>query len=162
MVKDATGSVALLNQAISENLHATMRHAIVARLWAAAGWVAIATHVERGLADELTTAQRLIDRLVFLGAHPVVEPRPLALLRSAEEALSDDLALQEAAVAGIRLAINATLASGDAGTRRLFEAMLVDEEAHLDWLRYAAQQLGTLGPAQFLILQTLGADQEAA
>jgi bacterioferritin len=51
---------------------------------------------------------------------------------------------------GIRLAVEA----GDNGTRTLLEAILTDEEDHVDWLEAQLDQIKQIGIQNYLTEQT--------
>ncbi len=67
--------------------------------------------------------------------------------------LENDRSAEEGAIKayneGIRLAVDVA----DNGTRELLESILKDEEEHLDWIEAQLDQMGQMGPQNFLSMQ---------
>ncbi len=81
---------------------------------------------------EMTHAERIAERLAFLGGKPPVEPAPVTVGGSIKEMLEIDVQAEKEAIEMYREIIQLAEKEGDYVTRRLFEDILIDEENHLD------------------------------
>ena len=61
-----------------------------------------------------------------------------------------DLVLERSAIERYNRGIAMAVAKGDNGTRELFEAKLVGEETHADWLETQLGLIGKLGEVPYL------------
>jgi bacterioferritin len=100
-------------------------------------------------------AEGLIERLLFLDAIPQVsvalQPKIGATVK---EHLEIDLADELSAVAEYNAAVNLCAGSGDAGSKELFEHMILDEERHADFLEAQLTAIDQMGVANYLAQQT--------
>ena len=71
-----------------------------------------------------------------------------------EAQLRNDLAAELVAVAGYNLGVTQAAELADNGTRDLFESILTDEEAHVDWIEAQLDQIGHMGIQNYLSEQT--------
>lgn len=81
---------------------------------------------------EMAHAERIAERLVFLGGKPPIKPSPITIGDSVEEMLKIDVEAEKEAIEMYKEIIQLAEKKGDYVTRRLFEDILVDEENHLD------------------------------
>lgn len=107
--------------------------------------------------EEIEHAARITRRIVFLEGSPVPQAAraPAPALPVAEQ-LRRDHELVKHAIDHLQGAIAWCERQGDAGTRALFEEMLVDEESHLDWLETQLDVIGRIGMAEYLQEQGIG------
>jgi bacterioferritin len=110
--------------------------------------------VEKRAIDEMKHAERLIGRIIFLEGRPVVSNlNKINIGPEVEAQIKNDWTAEEGAVksynAGIRLAAEV----GDNGTREMFESILKDEEAHIDWLEAQLDQIKQMGVQNYLVEQ---------
>lgn len=102
----------------------------------------LAARMREEMAEELGHAGQFIDRILFLGGDPVVEPEKTPK-RAASLKDMFDADLDEETNAIDFYTASALTASDDhdLGTRILFETIALDEEGHKDWV---SRQLGLL------------------
>jgi len=110
--------------------------------------------VEERAITEMRHAEKLIGRLLFLEGTPIVSNlKKMSIGADVEAQLKNDLASELDAVkaynAGIRLAVEVS----DNGTRELLEAILTDEEDHVDWLEAQLDQVRQMGIQNYLVEQ---------
>jgi len=86
---------------------------------------------EIGIA-EMKHAEAIAERLAYLGGTPTTKPDPIFVGGSLKEMLRKDVKAEEEAIALYKQTIQVADKEGDITTRRLFEEILGDEEAHHD------------------------------
>lgn len=79
---------------------------------------------------EMLHAERIAERLDYLGAEPTTKPSEIKVGKSAEEMLKLDVAAEEEAIGMYREIIRLAGEEGDSTTRQLFEQILAEEEGH--------------------------------
>jgi bacterioferritin len=81
---------------------------------------------------EMKHAERLAERLDYLGGVPTTKPDPIFVGGSLIEMLKQDELNEEEAINLYKQAIQAAAAEGDFTTRRLLEEILAEEEDHIN------------------------------
>ena len=80
--------------------------------------------------DEMKHAEKIAERLDYLGGVPTIKPTPINVGGSIEEMIKQDAAKEEDAIQLYRKIIKTASAENDTTTRLLFEEILSDEEDH--------------------------------
>ena len=124
-----------LNEALKNELTAVNQYWLHYRMLANWGVSKLADYERHESIDEMKHADRLADRILFLGGLPNFQM--LGRLRvgeTVEEILTADLALEHDALPPLKAAIAHCESVGDYVSRRLFTDILESEEEHVDWL----------------------------
>lgn len=79
---------------------------------------------------EMKHAEAIAERLDYLGGVPTTKPTPIEIGRNTKEMLEIDKKQEEEAIALYKEIIKLAEKEGDIVTKRLFESILADEEAH--------------------------------
>ena len=101
--------------------------------------------------EEMNDAERLIDRILLLEAHPNLQR--LDSVRSGEtakEMIELALECEESAITRLRGGVELATAAGDHGTRDLLAGMLAEEERHADYFRAQLTSIGLVGLENYL------------
>jgi bacterioferritin len=99
-------------------------------------------------------AERLIERILFLDGMPKMnEPLHVTIGQTVKEQLESDLQLEIDAVGMYNRSVELSRAEGDNASRELFETLLRDEEAHVDWLEAQLHQIKEIGYERYLSQQ---------
>jgi bacterioferritin len=104
--------------------------------------------------DEMKHADQLIERILFLEGLPNLQD--LGRLRIGEnvpEILNCDLDMELDAIPDLRAGIAYCEAHKDYVSRDLFDAILVSEEEHVDWLETQLQLVENMGLKNYLQVQ---------
>ena len=80
--------------------------------------------------DEMKHAEKIAERLFYLGGIPTVKPTPINVGGSLEEMVEHDLKAENEAIELYREIIDLAAEKEDSTTRLLFEEILTEEEEH--------------------------------
>ena len=94
--------------------------------------------------DEMKHAEKLAERIAYLGGEPVTQPSAIKTGGDLKKMLQDDLASEAKAIKNYRDHIKLCDRLGDVTTRTMLEGILSDEEGHADKF---STVLGKKGPA---------------
>lgn len=144
-----------LNEALKNELTAINQYWLHYRMLDNWG-VARLAHFEREESiDEMKHADKLADRILFLGGLPNFQL--LGRLRvgeTVEEILKADLALEEEAIPLLRDAIAHSESVRDYVSRDLFADILASEEHHVDELEKQFEMIERMGLENYIQLQS--------
>ena len=79
---------------------------------------------------EMKHAEKIAERIDYLGGEVTTQPTPITVGKTLREMLRVDKKAEEEAIALYKETIKAADAEGDVTTRELFEGILSDEEGH--------------------------------
>ncbi len=118
------------------------------------GYKKYGAYIKKQAIDEMHHADGLIERILFLDGIPEVS---IALKphigADVKKQIENDLAEEVSAVAQYNKAVEVCRKAGDNASRELFERLLKDEEAHVDWLEAQVHQMKELGYERYLSQQ---------
>ena len=80
--------------------------------------------------EEMKHAEKIAERLFYLGGIPTVKPTPIIVGGSLENMVEKDLEAENEAIELYREIIDLAAEEEDSTTRLLFEEILTDEEEH--------------------------------
>jgi len=80
--------------------------------------------------DEMKHAEKIAERLYYLGGIPTTKVTPIKIGGSLEEMVESDLKAEDEAIELYRKIIEVAAEKEDSTTRLLFEEILTDEEEH--------------------------------
>ncbi|MBP1596931.1 MAG: bfr [Acidobacteria bacterium] len=144
-----------LNEALSEELTAINQYIVHSEMCENWGYDKLATFIKKESIDEMKHAEALIERILFLEGTPNLSKyHKLNIGQKVPDMVSNDLALEYAAVTMYNGMIEAAVAAKDNGTAELLKKLLKDEEAHVDGLEEQQDQIRDLGLANYLVVQT--------
>lgn len=131
-----------LNAALSSELSAIAQYMVQAEMCQNWGYSRLAGLTKKRAIEEMHHAEGLIERLLFLDAAPQVSVQLQPKIgASVQEHLEIDLKDELDASVQYNGAVKVCTVAGDAGSRELFEHMIVDEERHADFLEAQLQAI---------------------
>ncbi len=139
-----------LNGLINQFWSGLIQHRTHATALSALGYEKLAKAMQQRISDEPETIEALQKRLLDLGGEIVFQAYAPVLGQDVRGILGNDLRLQEQGLPVLADAVRLAAERGDVVTRRLLEDVLLDEEAHLNWLRDETSLLERLGDALYL------------
>lgn len=146
--------LATLNDMLSDELTAISQYMVHSSMNENWGYGKLHAVAEKRAIDEMKHAEMLIERILFLEGEPVVSNLKKMLIGpKVEIQMKNDQESEVGAVKGYNDAILLAGKKADYGTQALFQSILKDEEAHLDWLDAQLEQISQLGLQVYLSLQ---------
>ncbi len=143
---------------VIEYLNLGLRHELTAinqfwlhyRLFDNWGLNALAKKWREELIEEMVHADRFIDRIIFLDGFPNLQTlNPLRIGENVLEVMEADLAIEMSARALYQEAAEYCLQVKDYPSRDLFEALMADEEGHVDFLETQIQLINRIGVERY-------------
>lgn len=147
--------IEFLNEALKNELTAINQYWLHYRMLDNWGVARLADFERHESIDEMKHADRLADRILFLGGLPNFQM--LGRLRvgeTVEEILKSDLALEEEAIPLLRDAIAHSESVRDYVSRDLFADILQSEEDHVDELEKQFDLIERMGMENYIQLQS--------
>lgn len=122
----------MLNEAVSRELQVSVQY-----LWQHVQWMgvkgfAVKDELKAIAIQEMKHAEKIAERLVYLGGKPTTKPAPIVVGDTLKEMLQTDKKDEEGAIALYRKIIETARKEGDEVTEKMFRGILVDEEGHHD------------------------------
>ena len=148
-----------LNEALFLELGAVNQYWVHYRLLDDWGYKKLAAKERAESIEEMHHADRLIERIIFLEGHPNLQRvAPLRIGQSIKEVLEADLAGEYDARAAYKASRELCEQLGDYVSKNLFEALLTDEEGHIDFLETQLDLLAKIGEEKYGLLNAESAE----
>lgn len=146
--------VELLNEALTFELTVTNGYFLHARMLDSWGLNKLGKVFYDLSIDEMKDADTIISRILLFDGHPNVQRlNAIRVGETPEEMLVLALDSEKAAVAQFNAAAKECHDLGDHGTASVFEAMVLDEEKHVDWFEAQLGAIERVGLPQYLAQQ---------
>jgi bacterioferritin len=143
--------IALLNEQLTSELTAINQYFLHSRMQVNWGFTKLAEHTRRESIEEMRHAERITDRILFLGGLPNYQRLfSLRIGQTVREQFTSDLAIELEVVDRLRPGIAMCREKGDITTANLFEEILRDEEEHIDYLETNLELIDKLGEQLYL------------
>ena len=147
--------IRLLNLVLKNELTSINQYFLHSRMLADWGLSELARKEYEESIDEMKHADRLIQRVLFLGGLPNLQDLgKLMIGENVREVLKCDLTLEERASQDLRVAIPHCEKVRDFVTRELFVDILENEEEHIDFLQTQFRLIEQMGIENYVQLQT--------
>jgi bacterioferritin len=145
-MKGDKGVIEYLNKALRAELTAISQYWLHFRLQNDWGYGKLAKKSRAESIEEMGHADRLMDRIIFLEGHPNLQTLdPLRIGENPKETLECDLAAEMEAVALYKEARDHCEKVRDYVSKDLFEALLADEEGHVDFIETQLDLIARIG-----------------
>ena len=141
--------IAILNEVLKAELTAINQYFLHAEMCENWGYEKMAKHTRDESIEEMTHAEKLIERILLLDGTPNMSDYfKINVGGTVQQQLENDLNLEYDAVKRLNDGIKLCVTAGDNGSRDLLESILGDEEHHIDWLEgqlHAIEEIGIEG-----------------
>src|SRR5664280_2710025 len=143
-----------LNLRLAEELTAINQYMVHSEMCSNWGYERLHKMVEKRAIDEMKHAEKLIARILFLDGRPIVSNlNKVHIGAEVPKMHESDRGAEEDAIRGYNESIRLAVEVGDNGTRELLEAILKDEEGHIDLLEAQLDQIKQMGVQNYLVEQ---------
>jgi bacterioferritin len=143
-----------LNDLLVEELTAVNQYIVHSEMCANWGFEKLHQLIEKRAIEEMKHAEKLIARILFLEGTPIVSKlNKMNIGAQVDVQLENDRVAEEGAVKLYNDSVRLAADQGDNGTREMLEAILGDEERHLDWLEAQLEQIKLMGLQNYLTEQ---------
>ncbi|GAC48645.1 bacterioferritin [Gordonia aichiensis] len=143
--------IALLNEQLTSELTAINQYFLHSKMQANWGLTELASKTRAESIEEMTHAEILTDRILFLEGLPNYQKLlPLRIGQTLREQFESDLAIELEVVERLKPGIVLCREKQDITTAKLFEEILKDEEHHIDYLETQLELLDKLGEPLYL------------
>ncbi|MCT9928783.1 bacterioferritin [Planotetraspora sp. A-T 1434] len=144
--------IALLNEQLTSELTAINQYFLHAKMQENWGYTKLASFTRGESIDEMRHAEQLTDRILFFEGLPNYQKlNTLHIGQTVREQLQADLELELGVVKRLRPGIALMRERGDITSATLFEAILADEEHHIDYLETELGLIESLGEQLYLL-----------
>jgi bacterioferritin len=143
-----------IDDLLADELTAINQYIVHSEMCANWGYNRLHDRIEKRAVQEMKHAEKLIARILFLEGTPTVSKlNAVHIGDDVPKQLQSDLAAENQAVRSYNQAIHLADKVGDAATKALLEAILGDEDAHVDWLEEQLDQIAQMGIGVYLSTQ---------
>ncbi len=141
-----------LNDLLADELTAINQYIVHAEMCDNWGYKELAEVIEKRAIQEMKHAEKHIARILFLEGKPTVNVlNKINIGGDVLAQLQNDHAAEVVAINGYNKGIKQAVELGDNGTREMLEGILVDEEAHIDWIEAQLDQIDQMGIQLYLV-----------
>jgi bacterioferritin len=146
--------IGILNDLLADELTAIDQYMVHSEMCANWGYDKLHHAIEHQAIDEMHHAELHIGRIIFLEGQPVVSKlNSIQIGKTVKEIVVNDLNAESSAVKAYNNAIRLAVEVGDNASREMLEAILKDEERHLDWGEQQCDQIEQMGLENYLAMQ---------
>ncbi len=146
--------IARLNDLLADELTAINQYMVHSEMCDNWGYEKLHKAAEKRAIDEMTHAEKLIGRILFLEGSPVVSKlNKISIGADVEKQHKNDCQAEADAVKAYNEGIAIASEVRDSGTRELLESVLKEEEEHIDWLEAQLDQIKQIGIQNYLVEQ---------
>jgi bacterioferritin len=143
-----------LNARLADELTAINQYMVHSEMCENWGYEKLHDAIEKRAITEMKHAEKLIARILFLEGLPIVsELNQMHIGADVEAQHKSDWQAEHDAIQEYNADIRAAAEYGDNGTQEMLKAILVDEEAHIDWIEAQLDQIAQIGIQNYLVEQ---------
>jgi bacterioferritin len=143
-----------LNEVLTGELTAINQYFLHSELCEHWGYGKLHKHIRKESIDEMKHAEKLMHRILLLDGLPNVQRLGTVRVgQTVPEQLKVDLETEMEAVTRLNAAIPYCRSVNDNGTAELFEEILGEEEAHIDWIETQIEAIKQVGEQNYLAQQ---------
>ena len=143
-----------LNGLLADELAAINQYVVHAEMAENWGYGKLKKSVRARSITEMKHAEKLIERILFLEGTPIVgELNKIHIGADVPQQCENDLASEMTAIASYNSAVKLATDVGDNATKEILEAILKDEDGHVNEIEEKLDQIKQMGVQQFLATQ---------
>lgn len=131
----------LLNEAIAREMQVAIQYMWQHVQWSGVKGFAVKDELEKIAIEEMKHAEKIAERLTYLGGKPTTKPSPIFVGETPKEMIERDKLDEENAIKLYKEIIKKARGEDDITTARIFEEILEDEEEHHDFFTSLLEEL---------------------
>ncbi|MCJ7507069.1 ferritin [Candidatus Bathyarchaeota archaeon] len=122
----------LLNKSIARELQVAIQYMWQHVQWSGVKGFAVQGELKSTAITEMKHAEKIAERLFYLGGIPTTKPEPIFVGTALKEMIEKDKKDEEGAIQLYKQVVELARKEGDETTNRIFREILEDEEEHHD------------------------------
>ena len=130
----------MLNKAIARELQVSIQYMWQHVQWKGVEGYAVSDEFKEVAVKEMKHAEKIAERLWYLGGKPTIKPNPINVGETLKEMINFDIKAEAEAIAMYKDIMEIALKEGDAATREIFEEIEEEEEEHHDFFTSALEK----------------------
>jgi len=123
----------MLNQAIAREMQVSIQYMWQHVQWKGVEHFAVSEEFKKIAVTEMKHAEKIAERLWYLGGKPTTKPSPITVGDKLQEMIDFDVKAELEAISMYKEIMDIALKEGDAATREIFEEIEEEEEEHHDF-----------------------------
>jgi bacterioferritin len=123
----------MLNQAIAGELQAIIQYMWQHVEWKGIEHYAVSEGIKKIAMGEMEHAEKVAERLWYLGAKPTIKPAPIFVGENLDEMINFDIKAELEAISLYKQIMEQAQKEGDVATKEIFEEIETEEEEHHDF-----------------------------
>jgi len=132
VVKVSKELLDMLNQGIAREIQVSIQYMWQHVQWGGVRGFAVKNELQSIAVAEMKHAEKIAERLYYLGGTPTTKPDPIFVGKTLKEMIEQDVKDEEVAVKLYKKIIDKARAENDETTHHLFRDILEEEEDHHD------------------------------
>jgi bacterioferritin len=129
----------MLNQAISMEIQVSIQYMWQHVQWGGVKHFAVTDQLEDIAIQEMKHAEKIAERLWYLGGTPTTKPAPITVGENLWEMIDLDTLAEDGAIKLYKEIVKVARDEGDVTTAYIFEGILEEEEEHHDFFTSIAE-----------------------
>lgn len=129
----------MLNQAIAREVQVSIQYMWQHVQWGGVKHFAVTDEIEDIAIAEMKHAEKIAERLWYLGGTPTTKPAPIKVGDDLWQMIDNDITAEQEAIDLYKEIIKVATAEGDVTTKFIFEEILKEEEEHHDFFTSVAE-----------------------
>jgi len=122
----------ILNESIARELQVAIQYMWQHVQWSGVKGFAVQDELEKIAITEMKHAEKIAERLFYLGGIPTTKPNPINVGKSLKQMIAQDIKDEANAITLYKQVIEMAEKEGDTTTAFIFREILEDEEDHHD------------------------------
>lgn len=131
----------MLNKAIGREIQVAIQYMWQHMMWGGVKGFAVKDAFEEIAVEEMKHAEKIAERLYYLGGTPTTKPEPINVGKTLEEMIKQDVKDEENAIQMYKQINEMALKEGDVTTAHIFRDILEQEEDHHDTFTTLLEQI---------------------
>jgi len=131
----------MLNDAIAREIQVSIQYMWQHVQWSGVKAFAVSEEFQTIAVQEMKHAEKIAERLFYLGGTPTTKPSPIFVGKTLKEMLTQDVKDEENAIKMYKGIIEKAEKEGDLTTAFIFREILEEEEGHHDFFTTALEGL---------------------